>query len=471
MNKRSVFSTTGRVAVGVVGLAVAAAVVGAATVLPVPSFETVPAGQLVTPVPVDQQRVCTGALLQLSDAEGQQATTASSVGRAAVARQSSAGGVEVDDLAGADGSDSRPTVVTAPVDGDEVPLVAAAQSQSVDEADLSGFASAPCTEPTSSTWLIGGSTETGRVSLISLVNPSDVNATVDLDIRSETGPVQGPGIDGIVVAPRSQKVVPLSGFATGLVSPAVHVSSRGGQIVATMQQSIVRTLDPGGVDVVSGSAAPSRETVVPGIVIRDAAQLEGALADPSSSDLQSVLRVLVPGSDAAQLSVSLATDDGTGTTFETRVEGGRVTDVPIDGLEDGVYTATVRSSTAVVAAARTSTVAPDQGGVDVSWAASASRLAGTTEAVVPDGEGGRLWLANPGQDAVTAQLVIGDGDERDVEVPGGSTVGFDVSSGDVVRLSDADDLRAGVSFSAPAAIAAWPLTSPLPASTPVTVYP
>jgi hypothetical protein len=56
-------------------------------------------------------------------------------------------------------------------------------------------------------------------------------------------------------------------------------------------------------------------------------------------------------------------------------------------------------------------------------------------------------------------------------VPGGSTVGVDVGPGDAVRLEDADDLRAGVSFSAPAAIAAWPVTSPLPASTPVTVYP
>ena len=43
MNKRSVFSTTGRVAVGVVGLAVAAAVVGGAAVVRLPSFETVPA--------------------------------------------------------------------------------------------------------------------------------------------------------------------------------------------------------------------------------------------------------------------------------------------------------------------------------------------------------------------------------------------------------------------------------------------
>ena len=41
----------------------------------------------------------------------------------------------------------------------------------------------------------------------------------------------------------------------------------------------------------------------------------------------------------------------------------------------------------------------------------------------------------------------------------------------VVLVEDADGLRAGVSFSATAAIAAWPVTSPFAASTPVTVYP
>jgi hypothetical protein len=469
MTERPLIARTRRVALGVAGLAVAAVVVGAAGVLPLPTLETVPAGQVVTPVPVDQQRVCSGALLQLSDAEGQQATTASSVGRAQVASASSSGDDESTTLAGADGSDSDPVLWTTPVEGDDVPLVAAAQSQSVSEGELVGFAAAPCTEPTSSTWLVGGSTETGRVSLVVLVNPTDVNATVDLGIAAENGRVQGPGIDGIVVAPRSQKVVPLSGFATGLVSPVVHVQSRGGRIVATMQQSVVRTLDPGGVDVVSGGASPSRQVVVPGIVVRDSAALEGAIAEPSAADLQSVVRVYVPGDEAAQVSVTLSTPDGTGATFETRAEAGRVTDVPVDGLADGRWTATLVSQVPVVAGARTSTVS-SEGAVDLAWASAAPALHGDTLVQVPEGAGPALTLVNPGTEAATADVEVGDA-EQEVTVPPGSSVEVAVSAGDVVRIGDADGLRAAVSWSAAGAIASSPVTSPFPASTPVTVYP
>jgi hypothetical protein len=89
---------------------------------------------------------------------------------------------------------------------------------------------------------------------------------------------------------------------------------------------------------------------------------------------------------------------------------------------------------------------------------------------VPEGPAPRLTLSNPSRDAVTATAVVGD-DEREVEVPGGSTVTVEVAQRDVVELRDADGLRAGVSFDGDGAIAAWSVASPLPASTPVTVYP
>ena len=325
MPDRTALRATRRLAVGLGGLVVAGVVVAGATVLPLPALDATPAGRLVEPVPVDQVRVCPGSVLRLSDQDGAAATTSSAVGEPVVESSASAGGVDAADLAGADGTSSRPLALTAPVEGDVVPLLSGAQAQQVEDPELYGFASAPCTEPTSSTWLVGGSTQTGRVSLVTLANPTDVNSTVDLGIVAEQGEVQGPGIDGIVVAPRSQKVVPLSGFATGLVSPVVHVQSRGGRIVASLQQSVVRTLDPGGVDVVSGGAAPARQVVVPGIVVRDSASLEGAVSEPSSADLQSVVRVYVPGEEAAQVSVTLSTADGTSVQFQTRAEAGRVT--------------------------------------------------------------------------------------------------------------------------------------------------
>jgi len=193
------------------------------------------------------------------------------------------------------------------------------------------------------------------------------------------------------------------------------------------------------------------------------------LADPAAGDLQSALRLFAPGDSAALVSVRIASDDGTGTSFDTRVESGLVTDVPIDGLADGRYTATITSDVPVVSAVRTSALSAD-GAVDVSWAASAPALAGGTLLSVPEGEGAGLTLANPTDDVVSATVSV-DGEDRVVEVPAGGSATLGVSAGQSVLLTGADGLRAGMSFSADGAVAAWPVVSPLPASSPVTVYP
>ena len=469
MPDRTALRATRRVAVGLGGLAVAAAVVAGATVLPVPTLDATPAGRLVEPVPVDQLRVCPGSVLRLSDQDGAAATSSSTVGEADVTSSASSGRVEASDLQGADGTSSRPQALTAPVEGDGVPLVSGSQAQFVEEGDLYGFASAPCSEPTSSTWLVGGSTQTGRVTLVTLANPSDVNSTVDLGIVAEQGEVQGPGIDGIVVAPRSQKVVPLSGFATGLSSPVVHVTSRGGQIVANLQESIVRTLQPGGADIVSASAGPSRTAVVPGIVVQGGELIESVVEPDGAGDASSVVRLFVPGDEAADVSVALADAAGSGAAFDVRVEAGRVTDVPVDGLPDGRYTATVRASVPVVAGARTST-ATAEGLVDVAWAPSAPALTGDAQVSVAEAGGALLSIVNPGEASASATVVRG-GAESVVEVAPGATEEVEVSPGETLTLRDVEGLRASVSYAAPGRIATWAVASPLPASTPVVVHP
>lgn len=469
-DRRRLVTTSRRIAVGLGGLVVAGALVAGATALPLPTLETEPAGRLVDPVPVDQVRVCPGAVLRLSDEDGADATTSSAVGEAEVTSATSSGDESTQPLEGADAARSRPLVVTAPLEGDEVPAVSGAQSQAVDAGDVRGLAAAACAEPTSSTWLVGGSTRTGRVTLVTLANPTDVNSTVDLDVVAEQGTVQGPGIDGIVVAPRSQKVVPLAGFATGLSSPVVHVTSRGGQVVANLQETVVRTLQPGGVDIVGASEAPSTTQVVPGIVVRDPEQVGAVVEADEAADSGSVLRLYPTGDDAATVSVELADAEGTGSTFEVQVEAGRVTDVPVDGLAAGRYTAVLRSSVPVVAGVRTTT-ATAEGLVDLAWAASAPALEGTTQLTVPEGEGPALTLVNPGDEALTARLVRPDGGSEEVTVTSGGSVGVDVVPGETLTLEDADGLRAGVSLAGPGAIASWSVASPLPASTPVVVHP
>jgi hypothetical protein len=476
MNRRSAVRTGVRAAVGVVALAVGAVVIGAASTLPLPSLAERPAGRVVDPVALDQQRVCTGSLLRLAGDTGASATSVSAIGSANVVTAAGDGvSPSTVTLEGADGAGSKPQAVTARASGSTVPQVAGAQSQTVSESDLRGFAAAPCAEPTSSTWLVGGSTETGRTTLIDLVNPSDVNSTVDLTVAAENGAVEGPGLEGIVVAPRSQKVVPLSGFQTGLVSPVVHVTSRGGLITASLQEGVVRTLDAGGADIVSAAAGPSTLVTVPGIVVRDGQAVQKKTGDAGFADLKSILRAYVPGSTNAQLSIQLSTADGTGTTFTATAQSGRVTDVSLDGLDDGLYTATIRSSEPVVAGVRTSSVGAD-GGVDLAWTGGAPQLGDDTMFTVAPGSGARLTLANPTAEAVTATLTTvaargGTSRETTIQVPANSSTATSLTSGDAVTLTKAGGLRGAVSYSGGGQIAAYPLFSTTAASTPVKVYP
>jgi hypothetical protein len=475
MTKRTIAQTSVRIGVGVVALALGAGVVFSATALPIPKFQETPAGRVITPVALDQQRVCPGSLLRLAGDSGASATTVTAVGRATTVSGSGDGDTTQQSvLAGADGAASSPLLITAPAAGTKIPLVGGAESQQAAESDLGGFAAAPCAEPTSSTWLVGGSTTTGRTTLIDLINPTDVNSTVDLSLAGENGPVEGPGLEGIVVGPRSQKVIPLSGFATDLSSPVVHVSSRGGQITATLQTSVVRTLEPGGVDIVSAAAAPSRLVTVPGIIVRDGAALQAKVGSAGYDDLKTILRTFVPGKDNAQLSVQMSTSDGKGATFSTTAQAGQVTDLPLDGLAEGIYTATIQSNVPVVAGARSSSVAKE-GPIDLAWTGGAPALTGTTMFSTAKGVGVALDLANPTSKAVVARLsstsASGKTTAQEVTVPAGSSVVTGLDNGATLTLTKADGLRGAVNYAASGRIASYALFSPTAASTPVKVYP
>ncbi|ROQ36625.1 hypothetical protein EDF46_3168 [Frondihabitans sp. PhB188] len=472
MSRRTAKSTGLRLGLGVVALAVGGAVVAAAVLVPLPTLSETPAGRIVTPVALDQQRVCGGSLLRLSGDSGASATSVSAVGTAATVTAAGGGDAPTTKtLAGADGTGSDPLLVTAASGGSTtVPLVAAAQSASSATSDLTGFAASSCAEPTSSTWLVGGSTDTGRTTLISLVNPTDVNSTVDLSVFGESGTVDGPGLTGIVVAPNSQKVVPLSGFATGLTSPVVHVTSTGGQIVADLQVSVVRTLRAGGLDTVSASAAPASTVTVPGIVVRGGDALQAKAAEDGYGDLVTALRVFVPGDANADLSIQLRTADGTGATFTETAEAGQVDDIPLDGLKTGTYTATVQSSQPIVAGVRSSTIGA--GGVtDLSWAAAAPALDGETLFTVPAGPEATLTLANPTSRAVTTSLAVRGKATVTLSVPAGGSVTRAVNARAVGSIRDGDGLRASISFNSSTQIASYALESPTAVSRPVTVYP
>jgi hypothetical protein len=477
---------TSRVVAGVVGLAVGAATIAAAALLPLSSIQLSPQSVSVTPQPAAKQLVCPGAVLQLGDAGGQNASVASAIGQPVTTIVATSGGYDTASLRQTDADPDAagaPQLVTAPASTENAASIAGAQYQSVDRDDYRGLAAAACASPSSDTWLVGGSTAVGRTTLLTLANPGAVESTVSIDMFSEQGAVEASGLSGIIVPASSQRVVSLAGFGPGLASIALHVTSRGGPVAASLQQAIVRGIEASGVDVIGATSAPNTHSIIPGVVILESEEVAGRLGEQGFDDLRSALRIFVPGDAAAQVSVRVIPDsvdapvadaDGdslTGASFDLVADPGVVTDIPIESLVDGSYSVVVDSSVPVVTAMRASTVAATTvgsvpaGASDVAWFSAATALGDSAFAAVAPGPGASLHLVNPGEIAAAVSI---DGDT--VTVPAGSSVTVPVSEGESLTLGGVEGLFASVSLRAPGRLASYLLASAAITEAPVTLY-
>ncbi|MBC7519331.1 MAG: hypothetical protein H7248_10730, partial [Microbacteriaceae bacterium] len=296
-----------RTVTAVAGIALAVLVIGAATVFTGPRVLTRQIGTLVTPAPAAQQRVCPGPVQEVSDEAG---TRFLAVGAASENFRAIGGTVFSDRLdtsasASASAPNAGPLRLTLPPRIENSSFLAGSQSQLLSGKELSGLAVAECTQASGESWLVGGSTEVGRTSVLLISNPSTVPATVSIEIFGESGKVSAPGMAGLTIAPASARGFSLAGFAPGLISPAIHVSSRGGQVVATLQQSTVRTLQAGGVDLVGAAQLPNRSAIIPGLVVSKSAAVTAAQGAAGFGDLETAVRLIAPGSRDATATVTI----------------------------------------------------------------------------------------------------------------------------------------------------------------------
>lgn len=477
---RGVAIASARTVAGLVGIGIAAATIAAATLIPLPTVSSTPVSVVVTPVPTAQQLVCAGSVLRLADDSGADATTSSALGTPELRAAASAGQVSTSPVDVSDASTgataSAPTVVsTPPANPGQTGgvLVSAAQSELVGEGDFVGLAAADCDVANGDSWLAGGATTVGRTTLLSLTNPSEVPATVDLELFGEDGPITAPGTRGIIVAANGQRVLSLAGFQPDIVSPVVHVTSTGGQVSATLQEAVVRGLTPGGVDIVGSVPGLSENIVIPGVLVTglEAVQALRVGGDPQFDDVETALRVFAPGEGTVSLTIRVTPEDGaeTGTSFAIDVDAGRVTDVPIEMLATGSYTITVDASEPVVASARVTSAV---GAVtDLAWVRSATLLEGSAQVTAAPGPQPVLHLANPA--AIEAQVVVAriGGDSTTVAMPAGASALLPLEAGETYSLSGFTELYASVTLAEGGMIAAYGVNPPGVGSAPIVVYP
>ena len=477
-SRRGVARESARAIAGVAGIGVAALAIAGATWLPLPSFTVTPPSSTVIPVPTAQERTCPGPLLTLAS------NSAAATGAAAFAPPTAVYGTNtgaevqtrsltpVDDTQGESNGTPVTLTVPAPSASSAPPLVGAAQSQQAALEDFAGLAAASCDEARPESWLVAGATTLGETSLVLLSNPSSVQATVDLSIYSDTGTVTAPGATGIVVAPGTQRVVPLAGLAPSVAAPVVHVVSRGGRVVASLQQSDIVGIDPHGVELVGATAAPAAHQVIPGMVVRSLAAIQSAQGGEGYGSDLPALRVFVPGTQAATVRVGALGEKGTamGNSYSATVKPGIVTEIPLDHLSDGNYTVTIDSTQPLVAAARTSTVSGKA--FDFGWFVATEQADDSFVAAVPPGPGAVLHFANSGEDGpnVTVKVAV-KGSTKTLVVPSGGSAGLTILQPGTYTVTGAKGLYVSTSLVGKGLVSSFPVSPPSPLASPIEVYP
>lgn len=464
-------------------VAAAALVVGAvvtAAYVPWPEHRAAPASVLVQPAESRQQRVCPGPLLALGE-DAAAATTASSIGAAARVIVAEPADAVLEEIPLQSDDDPRaeenggPVAIAAEPGAVAAGMLAGAQSQSASTETLAGFAAAACAEAVSESWLVAGATNLGRSGLVLLANPSDVTATVDVRVVGETGPVEAPSGLGVIVPPRSERVLSLAGLAPNLASPVVHVSATGGAIAASLEHSVVVGLAPAGVELTGATAAPATSQVIPGLVVPQGGGVE-ASEDHAEGDVHPAVRLFAPGEDPVDVSIGVVADSGAGgSAIEVTLQPGRTTDVPLGVLDAGTYTVRVEADAPVVAAARatvggtagqTDAAAPS----DLAWTVATAPLLGSAVVAIPEGPSPTLHLVNPGGSPAEARVTI-DGAERAVQVPAAGAASIEVGSAASVVLTGSEGLHASVSFRGSDELASFGVQPPGPSDAPIRVYP
>jgi len=342
---------------GLVGAGVAVVVVAAVCLLPLPGFTAVTAPLEITPIPGQQSRVCAGPLLQVLPQAGD-ATTYFAPGDVTVFSDAQGATLATRDLAPVDvspaGSSSVPFALSVPpaAENEPQPLLAGIQAQRVSTEELSGLAAQACADASSDTWLVGGATDVGRTTLLLLSNPTEVTATVALEILGDNGAVSAPGAEGILVEPGQQRVLSLASFAPDLLSPVIHITTAGGLVQASLQQSVMRALVPGGVELIGPSASPNTTQIITGVALTGLAAQDSGEKGLVTSDLEPTVRIGVPGAEASDVVVTVIGESGEPSEIRTTVEGHHTLQLPFSGITDGLYTVVVTGTKPIVAGVR-----------------------------------------------------------------------------------------------------------------------
>lgn len=418
-------SVLSKITVGVVGLAVLGVGAYAVAFIPSPfSSDIAPLTTVIAPEAVTRSIVCSGDVVGYVGDSAEISPVGSS-------SQLSTPGADRRDLQMAEITNGSVLTLT----GDSL-VVAATELDTVQTESIAGYLATECGDALNEQWLVGGSTMTGRDTILTISNGSDVEARIDIDIWGSQGLIEAPGSRGIVVAPLTQRSYSVAGFAPDEPSPAVRLTSSGAAVWATLQTTAVRGLVPGGLDRIGPVATPTTRVAFPVVRIPSDDSIGAALIDSDYSDIVPAIRFLVPGEVDAVASITLEpAGEGDPLTIAANISAGSTLDIPLSDLEAGEWSVTIESDQPLVAAVRVGFHDAENGITDIAWASAAPAQTGIAALFVPDGA--VLGLSNPGTSEVIVTILSG-GESLEVVIPALRSRVVPVNAGLVTVTSTGD---------------------------------
>ena len=353
-------------------------------------------------------------------------------------------------LSSAASSTRSASLVRASASGASRPRTSVLQTAVTREGDLRGLSASACARPARTSWLAGGGTVVGRSARLELANAGLAPTTVDVTVLTPDGTLR-PAAGQDVVVPGGETVpLVVEGLAPGAGALALGVTASGGRVAASLVDTWLDGLTPRGTEVVLPGPPPQEHAVVPGVV-----QGSGGSAP--------ALRVAVPGDEDAV--VRWLVRGGAGQVepegeAATTVAAGTVTDIPLEGLEAGTYTAVVDADVPVVVSA-VSTSGRAGGPADVAWSAASQEVHERALVPLPVEPVDAQVVLSAGEEAVAVDVEALDPDgaltrTRGVTVPARSTVEVPLED---VRTSDTAAV-AVTPASGASVVAALVLTAP-----------
>lgn len=221
------------------------------------------------------------------------------------------------------------------------PAAAAGYSYHAAQGSLTGLATAPCVPPQRSAWFLGPATGAGATSLLTLSNPYDRDARVEVTTYDSSGPTGSLGAVALVVPAESTRSVSMAALTEGASHIAVHMQASGAPVAAHMASSEASGSAGLGTELLPAQTSPGTE--------------HHMLAVPAGADQLPRLWIHTPGEEGGTVELQVFDAEGQA-PIETpgvfTVEAGQLAVVDLEGLQPGTYDVVVRTEQPSVAAVR-----------------------------------------------------------------------------------------------------------------------